>query len=375
MHSIHSDWVLEEAAEARDHGILIPVLLEKIKQPLGFRSIQYVDFTTQSGGSVQALVMSISLMLDGKNFAQATASMAKVDNSWRYKVFGALATFALVLSGIYTYSAGLQNSFGPDKSDLLRTVYSSALSAVGKEFAILQPTALKQLGSSRIALVVGAGSYDHAPGLVSPAKDVEEITTVIRRVGFRVLQGIDLDAYSFRRIVNYFGRLAKTAEVTLIFYSGHAVAVNGTNYLIPTDANLQTESDLQQAFALNSVVDAMRGSNTCIILINTKSRGALSGASSAGDHNGRLYLAGLALRECEEFSLFSGGSKDIVNGVDPFVSALVDSIGDGAVEIRELGDKVIRSVSNVTDGQQRPFVSSSIKTDFYFLPGWGMSTR
>jgi TIR domain/Bacterial Ig-like domain (group 2) len=50
-HSVDSDWVKEEAEEARALGKLIPVLIEPVKPPVGFRSIQAADLTDWNGSS------------------------------------------------------------------------------------------------------------------------------------------------------------------------------------------------------------------------------------------------------------------------------------------------------------------------------------
>jgi hypothetical protein len=49
--SIESKWVLEEAEEARVRGILLPVLLDEVKPPLGFRSIQCRTLRGWKGGN------------------------------------------------------------------------------------------------------------------------------------------------------------------------------------------------------------------------------------------------------------------------------------------------------------------------------------
>src|SRR5262245_51687128 len=50
-HSVDSDWVKEEAEEARALGRLIPVLIEPVKPPVGFRSIQAADLTDWDGST------------------------------------------------------------------------------------------------------------------------------------------------------------------------------------------------------------------------------------------------------------------------------------------------------------------------------------
>lgn len=44
-HSIDSNWVSEEADEGKKRGILVPVLLDCVEPPIGFRSIQAADLS------------------------------------------------------------------------------------------------------------------------------------------------------------------------------------------------------------------------------------------------------------------------------------------------------------------------------------------
>lgn len=44
-HSIDSGWVSEEADEGKKRGMLVPVLLDAVEPPIGFRSIQAADLT------------------------------------------------------------------------------------------------------------------------------------------------------------------------------------------------------------------------------------------------------------------------------------------------------------------------------------------
>jgi formylglycine-generating enzyme len=47
--SIESDWVIEEAAEGNERGILLPVLIEKVRPPMGFRSTHAADLVRWEG--------------------------------------------------------------------------------------------------------------------------------------------------------------------------------------------------------------------------------------------------------------------------------------------------------------------------------------
>ena len=75
--SIRKRWVLEEADEGVKRNILVPVLIEKVEPPLGFKSIQWADLSNWDGTTettaFQKLVTDIGLILAEQNGAETDA--------------------------------------------------------------------------------------------------------------------------------------------------------------------------------------------------------------------------------------------------------------------------------------------------------------
>lgn len=78
--SVKSAWVRDEAAEGRDNGKLVPVLLDRVKPPMGFRQYQTIDLSSWTGGkripNQQALLGAIEQVrapLAGRPAAAAVA--------------------------------------------------------------------------------------------------------------------------------------------------------------------------------------------------------------------------------------------------------------------------------------------------------------
>src|SRR5215471_11870917 len=98
------------------------------------------------------------------------------------------------------------------------------------------------IADKRVALVVGNGTYRNVAWLDNPANDARLVADTLRDLGFALVGGgaqLDMDKASFDRAVQDFGAQLQGADVGLFFYAGHGVQVNGTNYLIPVDANLE----------------------------------------------------------------------------------------------------------------------------------------
>ena len=96
----------------------------------------------------------------------------------------------------------------------------------------------------RIALVVGVASYSNAPPLLNPTKDAQAIADALRKLGFEVDLKLDLDNRALSSALRGFGVRAADADVALVYFAGHGVQVDGTNYLIPADAKLERVRDL-----------------------------------------------------------------------------------------------------------------------------------
>ena len=115
--------------------------------------------------------------------------------------------------------------------------------------------------ADRVALVIGNGAYQHAPELANPPNDANAIATSLERLGFTVFREVDLDRGKMERLIRDFAKTLKTAKTGLFFYAGHGLQVNGKNYLIPVEAKLDDEIDLEfEAIDLNSVLRIMERS-------------------------------------------------------------------------------------------------------------------
>lgn len=135
-----------------------------------------------------------------------------------------------------------------------------------------QPTAMK-----RIALVIGNSAYQHGGILRNPPNDAKAIAAALTRIGFSGVAphdadftfdldvpGVtsigDLEYNRMRRAFAAFGRAPTKSDQAVLYYAGHGIEAEGTNYLIPADAKLAHAKDVDfETPSLMQVLKAAEG--------------------------------------------------------------------------------------------------------------------
>ena len=143
-----------------------------------------------------------------------------------------------------------------------RTLFSLALGLLpfaGEAFA----------AEKRVALVIGNSSYIHAPALDNPVNDVTAVSVMLEGAGFQVVETRNnLDNTAMRRVIREFSAMTRDADVAVVFYAGHGLEVDGINYLIPTDAKLASDIDVEdEAISLDRVLRVLEPARSLRLVI------------------------------------------------------------------------------------------------------------
>src|SRR5246127_1485176 len=112
----------------------------------------------------------------------------------------------------------------------------------------------------RVALVVGISAYTNAPTLPNTKNDSNAIAALFKSIGFEVvISRNDLGVVDFKRTVREFLITAENADIAVVYYAGHGIEISGTNYLIPVDARLSRDYDVDdEAIALDRIIWALQ---------------------------------------------------------------------------------------------------------------------
>ena len=125
--------------------------------------------------------------------------------------------------------------------------------------------------AKRVALVIGNDAYGTLPDLNNARADARGMAAKLKSMGFEVILKLDASRRDFGRAVTDFeGRLA-SAEVGLVFYAGHGIQANGRNWLIPSNAEIEAEEDLEfEGIDSNRLLESMKraGSPLNIVILD-----------------------------------------------------------------------------------------------------------
>ena len=226
----------------------------------------------------------------------------------------------------------------------------------------------------RVALVIGNGSYAHAPALANPLNDARDIGEALDRLDFKVTR-IENAGYSgLRRGLQQFALAASASEVAVVFYAGHGIEVDRRNFLVPVDAELLSDADVDfEAVPLDLLSRAVeRASGLRLIILDAcRDNPFVAAMQRAGAT--RSIGRGLARVEPSGETLVAYAAKEGTVAADgegrnsPYTSALLAYLEQPGLEVGLMFRKVRDAVVASTGGRQEPFVYGSLSSKGAYL--------
>jgi uncharacterized caspase-like protein len=255
---------------------------------------------------------------------------------------------------------------------------------------VAEQTIAKQ--GRRVALVIGNSTYRWVPELINPKNDANAIAASLRNVGFdAVVQISDTTREKLIDALRAFAGEAEKADWAMVYYAGHGIEVNGQNFLVPVDAKLAADRDVQfEAVHLDQVMASLEGARKLKLVVLDACRdnpfmpqmrrttvadaggsvptvGGSSGTRSIGRGLGEVKVSGASLAV---FAAKHGQTAlDGEGGNSPFAIALVQRIATPGVEINKIFRLVRDDVMEATAGRQEPYTYGSLpgREDFFFV--------
>jgi uncharacterized caspase-like protein len=221
----------------------------------------------------------------------------------------------------------------------------------------------------RIALVIGNSAYRNVARLANPANDAAVLADTFRKANFDVVDARnDLSINEMRRVLRDFGGKARDADIAVIYYAGHGLEVNGMNYLVPVDAQLETDTDVyDEALPLDRVLIAVEPAKQLQLIILDACRDNPFSTTMKRTVASRSVGRGLAQIDISSpntmiafaakagFTAADGDSKN-----SPFALALAAHLTTPGMDLRKAFGYVRDDVMKATNNRQEPFIYGSL---------------
>lgn len=210
------------------------------------------------------------------------------------------------------------------------------------------------------ALVIGNSNYPGAARLANPINDARAIASTLSALGFQVTRVDDGNREALVKALSQFQQKAAQSQITILFYSGHGMQIDGVNYLLPVDVDAGRPASLKlQGLPLDMIVDTYLPGRTRIVFLDacrdnpsvaTTVRGIGRGLAPMNVPSGTLIA----------YATRDGGTAEDGRGKhSPFTQALLDLIvepEDISLILRKVRDRVMRE----TGGRQQPWEYGSL---------------
>jgi len=168
--------------------------------------------------------------------------------------------------------------------------------------------------------------------------------------------------------VRRFRREMSSTDVGLFYFAGHGVQIDGTNYLIPVDSSLNSETDAKYgAVHMNWVLETMQdaGNGTNIIIFDAYRNNPFT-------RNWRSNIRGLTVVPTVKGSLIAYSTSPGTSAEDgkernsPYSKALLQYMQQKGLTAEQMFKQVRAAVERETGGKQTPWELSSLVGDFHF---------
>ncbi|MDR3485761.1 MAG: caspase family protein [Bradyrhizobium sp.] len=228
------------------------------------------------------------------------------------------------------------------------------------------------LAEKRVALVMGNSAYQNVNRLSNPGNDSSAMSETLKNAGFDVVElKRDLNVSEMRRALRDFSDTVRDADVAIVYFAGHGVEIDGTNYLIPVDAVLERDIDaFDEAIPLDRILTVIEPAKQLRLVILDACRDNPFNKTMKRTIGARAIGRGLAKVEPTSpntliaFAAKAGSTaSDGDSKNSPFTAALVKYLTRPGLDLRKAFGFARDDVVKATNHKQEPFIYGSLGGD------------
>jgi uncharacterized caspase-like protein len=220
---------------------------------------------------------------------------------------------------------------------------------------------------SRVALVIGNAAYPSSP-LRNPVNDATAVAERLRALGFDVTLKTNVKQREMTRAVSLFGQSIKPRGVALFYYAGHGLQVRGRNFLVPIDAEIESEASARsESVDLDLVLEQLAPSRLSMVILDAC-------RNNPFENKFRSVGGGLAQVDAPKGTLLAYATapgkvaSDGVGAHGLYTEEILKAIDVPGIKVEDVFKRVRVNVIKATGGEQIPWESSSLTGDYYFKP-------
>lgn len=216
----------------------------------------------------------------------------------------------------------------------------------------------------RVAIVIGNSDYRFGVPLNNPGNDARDMEDVLIDLDFDVIRVLDADMGEMESKIAEFHRRIDSNTLSLFYYAGHGMQSQGENYLIPIDAQLSEERDLDvHAIPLSRVISGISESQgTGIIILDACRDNPLSSSWEsqgwAQVNPGSQAELFIAYSTSANTRALDGG--DSGNGT--FTAAILEHLSTPNLTIEDVFKRVNLDISEMMQNLSERYSDVSIQT-------------
>lgn len=225
-------------------------------------------------------------------------------------------------------------------------------------------------GENRIATLIGNNNYVNVRHVPTAEKGSKELAERLKNLGFSVDLIIDGNLQTLNQAIGRLKDASASAEVIFFYYAGHGVQLNGQNYLVPVESKFTISNNVVvDAISMSDVYMAMKGNSKKIVILDAC-------RNPYDDNENNLWLPGLAVpKDVPKNALIAYATDPGKKAADPpytydysvYTSALIDSIEEPGISIRNLFARIRDDVKKSSQGHQQPWQSDSFGEAPFYL--------
>ena len=221
----------------------------------------------------------------------------------------------------------------------------------------------------RVALVIGNSGYVSVAALANPRNDSAAIGSLFKDAGFDVVDlRQDVGSNDMKRAIRDFAAQVVDAEIAVIYYAGHGIEMDGANYVLPVDAKLERDLDVEdEAIPVDRLLRALEPAKKLRLIILDACRDNPFARTMKRTTTSRSVGRGLAKIEPTTsdtliaFAAKAGSTAADGDGLhSPFTTALLNNLASPGLDLRLALGRVRDEVLASTGRKQEPFVYGSL---------------